>query len=161
MPRPVSLSFRQAVEASRTGEVIVLLLTITHPSIDPPIRVTSERTDVLSRGNTFVPYPFDLRLPELAEENPPVARISVDNIARDITLALEQTDRRTPPSVLIEWVLASDPDTVEGALEGLVLRRAHYDVFRIEGELRVETYDDEPYPADHYLPSTHPAMFRS
>ena len=42
MSRDLSLTAKQAINAPETGEAFIILLTIDHPSLSAPIRVSSD-----------------------------------------------------------------------------------------------------------------------
>ncbi len=159
MPHPITDSFRAMAMAERTSQVLIALLTLTHSSFGSPLRFASERADVTSRGNVYTATAFDLTLPDDSEKNPTVARLMISNVDRRIMDELRLVS--TPIEVAIELVLASDPDTVEVSYPGLLLRHVQATATRIEGDLVLDLFDQEPYPAWRFIPSVYPALFTS
>lgn len=157
MARSISLTAEQAINAPETGEVFIVLLTIDHADIDPPIRVSSDAVDTMSRGNTFVAFPFELSLPDDTDDRPPRARLRIDNVDRKIVKAIRSIN--SAPSVLIEIVRGDDPDTVEATFPDFQLREIAYDVLVVEGALTVEELEGEPYPARVFSPADFPGLF--
>lgn len=157
MPRTTTAAFRAAAFAERTGEAIATLLTLDHADLAQPIRVTDHRTALTSRGQAFVAFPFELMLPEDSEERPPLARLRLANAARTLTATIRSID--SPPALLIELVRVADPDTVEVSWADFTLRLARYDARQIEGDVVLEVWDQEPYPAGRFLPSMVPGVF--
>lgn len=157
MPRSVSATFLTAVHGAETGEAFLALITIDHASLAQPIRVTSDAVDTVSRGDTYVRYPFQVELPSDVEDRPPTARLTIDNVHRDILLTLRALP--SAPTIAIEIVLGSDPDTVEAAFPDFTLRDIGFDALTIEGELTVEHYDTEPFPAGVFSPADFPGLF--
>ena len=157
MSRPVSLTFKQAVNAPETSEAFLILITIDHPDLSSPIRVTSDAKDTTSRSNLFVAFPFELTLPSDSENGPPRASLRIDNVDRQIVQAIRTIS--SAPSVLMEIVLGSDPDTVEAAFPGFQLNRANYDVLVVSGELTMEQFLTEPYPAAGFFPANFQGLF--
>lgn len=157
MPRTTTAAFRASVTAERTGDALAVLLTLDHADLGTPIRVTDHRTALVSRGETFTAFPFELTLPEDSEERPPMARLRLANAARTLTATIRSID--SPPSLLIEVVRVADPDTVEASWADFVLRLARYDARQIEGDVVLEVWDQEPYPAGRFLPSMVPGVF--
>jgi hypothetical protein len=155
--RDTSLTFRQAANARETGEAFLVLLEINHPDISPPVRLSSDAVNTESGGETYTAYPFDLTLPDDQEGASTRARITIDNVHRDLVEAIRLI--RTPPTVTIRIVLGSTPDTVEAEFTGFQLTNVGYDVLTIEGDLTVEQFMSEPYPGDSFLPSLFPALF--
>lgn len=157
MSRNPSLAARMALNAQETDEAFLILLTLSHPSMSAPLRVTSDAVQTQSRGESFVPFPFELTLPDDDENGAPEARLAIDNIDRQIVQSL----RALPfaPLVLIEIVRAADPDTVEARFADFTLRDVTYDSRVVEGILGVEDFTAEPYPANVFAPGLFPGLF--
>jgi hypothetical protein len=155
--RSVSLTARQALYAQETGEVFLVLLTIDHADLASPIRVSSDAVDTLSRGDTYVAFPFRLSLPEDGDDRPPRARLAIDNVDRTIVQSLRQIG--SAPRVLIEVVRGADPDSIEAAFPDFELTDAHYDALTVQGDLTLESFLREPYPAALFTPADFPGLF--
>jgi len=158
MSRDISLTARQALHAAETDEVFIVLLTIDHADLSAPIRVSSDAVDTVSRGDTFVAFPFELTLPEDSDDRPPRARLRIDNVDRRIVLAIRSIG--STPSVKIEIVRGADPDTVEAVFPDFCLRDLRYDALTVEGTLTLEAFIAEPYPARIFSPAEFPGLFR-
>ena len=155
--RTLTQTTREAVFASQTGEAFLALVTLDHPELASPVRVSSDSTDTPSRGETFVAFPFRITLPEDSAERPPRARLKIDNVDRTIVKKLRAIS--SAPTVLIEIVRGDDPDTVEASFPDFKLRDAGYDVLEVEGDLDLEDFISEPYPAFIFSPAHFPALF--
>jgi Domain of unknown function (DUF1833) len=156
MPRRISPTLLRAIAAQESDEVLVVLLTLSHPSIDEPLRVCNDSQDVVSRGETFLSLPFIVTMPDDSPTSVPQVNITLDAIDRSFIQAIRSID--SAPSLLMELVLASDPDSVEMDWD-FVLRNVEYDAFSITGTLSYEQILDEPYPGDEVTPSTLPGVF--
>jgi hypothetical protein len=157
MPRSVTLTARQALYAQETGEAFLVLLTMDHADLGAPIRVSSDAVDTVSRGNTFLAFPFQLSLPDDTDDRPPRARLTIDNVDRTIVQTLRQIS--SAPTVLIEVVRGADPNTVEAAFPDFELSNASYDVLTVQGDLTLESFLREPYPAARFTPAGFPGLF--
>ncbi len=158
--RPLTATTLREIFRQETGEAWLILLTIDHASLQNPIRVGSDAVATISRGKTFISFPFDLALPHEAPDELPRARIRIDNVDRRIVEALRlAAGSAEGPSVQMEIVRAADPDTVEGSWPDFLLVNATYDVLVVSGELKLDVLEREPYPADSYTPSTAPGVF--
>ena len=157
MSRSVTLTTRQALYAQETGEAFLVLLTIDHPDLALPIRVSSDAVDTVSRGDTFLAFPFQLSLPDDTSNGPPRARLSIDNVDRTIVQTLRSI--ASAPTVLIEVVRGVEPDTVEAAFPDFELSNARYDVLTVQGDLTLESFLREPYPAAQFTPAGFPGLF--
>lgn len=158
MSEPVlSSAMLQGMMASRTGACPLVLITIDHADLPTPLYVTSDRVPTDSRGHTFVPCPFHVTLPDDVSDAPPQATLSIDNVERDVVAVLRQLT--TPPTVTLEVVLASTPDTVERGPYQLTLRRAGWNTLILSGELGYEALLDEAASSERFTPNLYPGLF--
>lgn len=156
MSRTLSTAAYSAINAQQTGEVFHVLLTIEN-SGGMPIRMTDNTEDVVSRGTTFIAYPFALELPSDEAGNISQARLSIDNVARAL---VDEVRTLAEPLVLtIEVVASSTPDTVEYSAADYTLKNVTYDALTISGTLTQENYLSEPYPKDIMSAATFPGQF--
>ncbi len=142
--------------AEQTDKVWITLVTIEHDDLDAPIRVCDNNEAVISNGETFLPYAFELDLAGEDGDRQTVARIKIDNTEKEIVEAIRAIT--TPPDVTLQIVLDSDPDTVEVQQSGLKLRGVRFDVGGVEGDLVFEAVAVEPI-ATTMNPAMFPAMF--
>lgn len=166
MPRPLSNAAKQAIYAQSTDEVFIVLVTIEHENFEAPIRVCSDPFEVLpdlgvkgvvSRGEEYIYLPFTINLPLQDEQGIARASISIDNISREIVAAVRQAS--TALGVSIEIVLASDVDTPELSVQDFRLETVSYDAFTVSGDISIEYFELEPYPARRFTPSDFPGIF--
>jgi hypothetical protein len=155
--RNLSADALRALHAPQTGEAFVVLLTLSHASLDTPLRVAGSDTVVFSRGDEFTPYPFALTLPDDAARQSPEARLVIDNVDRQIMAALRGLS--SAPAVTIEIVRAAAPDVVEARFDAFRLGQVSYDSRLIEGILSLEDFTAEPFPAGSFSPGHFPGLF--
>lgn len=153
----VSDNFREAVYAQETDEAALVLLTLDHTELVEPVRVTSDGVDTTSRGELFVSFPYRLSLPVDDPEAPPQAKLEIDNVDRQIVSALRKIS--SPINVLIEVILSSTPNVIEAEYDDMQLRNAEYDISTVSGDLTVETFLQEPFPAGIFDPARFPGGF--
>lgn len=157
MSRTVSNTAKAALFAPETGEAFLILLTLSHPDLAVPIRVSSDAVNTTSRGDLFIAYPFDLTLPDGEEQRPPRARLVIDNVDRQIVATIRTL--QSAPTLLIEIIRASDPNTVEAKFSDFKLFDITYDSQVITADLTLEDFTAEPYPAATFSPSLFPGLF--
>jgi hypothetical protein len=157
MSRTLSLAMLVAAFAQETGEAIIPLVTVTHTELSETFRVAMTGADLVSRGNTFYALPFDLVIPDDSPDRPPQATITVDNIDRRFTAAMESTT--VPAEITIEIVRGSSPDTVEASWSGLTLKEVKYNMYTVSGTLTYEAIAKESYPKGAFSPGYFPGMF--
>ena len=135
--RTMSATAVAAVLAPETAEVFLILLEIDEASLPDPIRFVHNHSNVTSRGNDYVAAFFDVELPTERPDSIDTARITVDNVDRQIVQAIRLAQGR--PTARIEIILASDPDVVEAGPFDFEIQSAEYDALTVSATL---SYDD-------------------
>lgn len=141
----------------------LLLATITHPAIET-IRVVNNMPredgsgDIVSRGATFLAFPFQAGLPANTDEQPRVT-LTIANVDRQISESLENLD--TAPFVALEIVKASEPNNVLMRFPRFELISVSWDAVMVEGDLTQASYASEPFGFLRVIPSMFPALYRS
>ncbi len=143
-------NWKAAYFSQETGEAFVELLTVNHPNLAAPIRLTSHPQGTTSRGQVFIFFPFQFVLPDDTQESPGRASIRIDNIDRTILAALRGL--ADPPTILYEIVLESDPDYV-GVTVAFLWRATNWDTIQIESSLEFEDIGAEPFPGFDFVPA--------
>lgn len=157
MSRSITPQTRAALYAPETDDVFVILLTIYHPDMAAPIRVCSGGSEITSRGEVFVAFPFALSLPEDEDGRAPRASLSIDNVDRQVVLAVRRLT--SSPRVRIEIIRAAAPDVTEAVFDDFRFTNITYDSRAVTGDLTVEDFTAEPYPAACFSPSQFPGLF--
>ena len=139
------------------GDPFLILATITHDDIST-IRLAQNTEDVVSRGNTFTAFPFEVLLPEQRADRLARATLEFCNIDRLLVPLLRSV--HTPPSIRIEIVLASAPDVVEYGPYDYSVLGSNYDAQTARLECAHEDILNEPFPRDRFTPNTAPGVFR-
>jgi hypothetical protein len=156
-PRSLSSTAAAALYAPETGEVFLMLLTIAHAALTPSLRFANNTVDVMSRGDTYLGWPFQMMLPSELDDQLPTVTLQIDNVDRRIMEGVRALT--SPPSVMLEVVLASSPDTVEAGPFAFTLRGCDYDALVVSGSLSFEDVLNEPYPAQTFTPGRFPGLF--
>lgn len=163
-----SLTLRHAMFAENTGEVAVVLATITHPDLVAPVRLSSDPTERLSddplvygtvsNGETFEFVMMSAVLPDQQRGQSPRAAIVLENVDRDSVALLRSIT--TPMRVKFDLVLASAPDAIEESYTDLRAAKAGYDADRITLDISREPFTAEPWPAGKMTQGRLPGMHR-
>lgn len=153
----LSAATRQAAFLQETDEVFLVLVTIAHADISPSIRVVNNTERITSNGNEFAAFPFDVELPDSREAGTSRARLTIDNVSREIAESIRMI--ATAATVLLEVIRAADPDTIEKTWSVLTLKNVKWDMFKMSGDLILEEIDIEPYPAGQFSPASFPGLF--
>lgn len=156
MSRALSSAAIASLNAQETGEVWLVLITLSHADLGTPIRVVNNNEDIISRGQTYKAFPFEFVLPNTDGDSPSKATLRIDNIDRQIVTTLRTLS--SGPSITMEVIMASAPNTVEISLAGMKLANATYDINIVDGEIIAEPLFNEPITAQ-MTPSRFPGMF--
>ena len=163
--RTLSSAALRAMFAQETGQLFLVLLTLDHPSLDVPIRVTSDGVKTFGPAGEHLPFPFQLELPDDREDQIQQARLTIDAIDLSLLKAIRSIGN-TPPTVKIEVVLATpaaDNRSAEAtSIEAewtLTLRNVQYDAMTISGTLAFEDVLNEQFPRRLVTPATLPGAF--
>jgi hypothetical protein len=147
----------QAINAQETGEVFLILLTISSDEIVDTYRFVRNTEDITSNGYNYIAYGFDITLPDEDPDTLPTIQLVIDNVDRAIVDTLNSLIE--PPTVTLSVVLASTPNVIEyGPLE-MTLLGADYDSLTITGQLAYEDILNQSYPSGKYIPSDYPGLF--
>ena len=150
-------AFVEAGFAEASGEVFLVLLTLDHADLGAPLRFVNNDEDVISGGATFTAFPFDFVDAPESDESRGAAQLRIDNVDRVIAETLRGL--LTPPSVTVEIVLASDPDTIERRFDGLFLVSASWDAASVSGTIALVEDEDEPACMWIFTPASAPGLF--
>ena len=143
------------VNQSSTNEAIFVLLTFITPS--ETIRVVNNNEDVISRGDTFIAYPFTIVLDTDDGESQPEISLTIDNV--DLMLMTAIRGILEPPRIKLELVLSSTPDIVEKTIDYLHLDSVQYDALTIQARMRPINILQRKFPVDHYTASRFMDLF--
>jgi len=147
----------QDMASQETGEAVLVLLTIEHADLVTPIRVTSDGVQTISNGNTFEPCPFRIVLPAEVENEPFEMQLEIDNVDRRVIDTLRTL--KSSPTVRVQVVRASTPDTIEYEAFGFELKGADADMYTVRGRLVRQDLISEPYPAGRFTPYLFPGLY--
>lgn len=137
-------------------EILLDLLTLSPPGF-PFEYLTSNPTNVFSRGITYIAYPFEVRDPEDSKEAQTSIPITIGNIDRRLIEAIRTVAGAIP--VKLECVLASDPNTVQLGPYDLLLKQTVTNAAAISGRLSYESALQRPWPGFKFTPKRNPGLF--
>lgn len=157
MSRSLSSTFHGAIHGAQTEQAFLILLTVTHADLGTPLRYVYDNENVTSGGDLYTAHPFEITLADERDDQPPEIVLVIDNVDREPLTTLRALD--SPPTITIEVVLASAPDTIEIGPITTELRGVQYDAFTVRGTLAFEPVLSEPYPGYVFEPRLFPAAF--
>lgn len=151
----VPLTLRRVVAQEQADDVEIVLITISHPDLAAPVRISSDPTRRLSveplrygTRSRGVDYEFliaSVVTPDDRKGSPPATSLVFDNVSVDMVDVMRSFT--SPASVDLELVLSSEPDFVLQAFRHLRLIKCRYDVAAVTVDLSKEPFVAEPFGA--------------
>jgi len=169
MARVTNIDFLRSAYAEETGSTLIMLMSLSHPSIDTSILLSTDPTEkvletsqtvfygTISREKRFIFLPMLITLPDETEEGPLQMRITLDNVSRELIGFLRGLS--SPPSINVELVMSDDVDTVLATWPEFLMTNIRYNEQQIVADLSVETLIYEPFPAGTFTPGEFPGLF--
>lgn len=155
MPRNLSEEGLRSLLSAQTGLVWLDCLTITHADLAETMRLVNDKQDLVRDAGTFTAFPFEVTFAADTEEKMPEVKIKADAVDRRIITALRGLPVDDPPDIMIETVIASQPNTVEyGPLPLTVEAMAVTSASVVEITVGFNRFFlGEPFPAGRMTPS--------
>jgi hypothetical protein len=143
---------------STSGEAPLVLLEITHPDLEAPIRVVQDNEDIVSTGDVFSAFSFDVGLPDDQDKQTPRASLAMDNVGRELTQWLDVSNGGEGAEARFMQVWRDDPDTIEWEAT-MGISNVDMDVMRVAAELGYEELLNKSGLPMRYDPRTSPGLF--
>lgn len=153
-----SVPARRNLLATTPDDPFLVLVEITHPDLAIPIRVVNNTENIISNGDEFFAIPFEITLPDSKDQQVPKARLSVDNVGRELTQWLEVSQGGKGAKCRIMQILASDPDVVEFDMT-MDLTGLSINNLTVSGELGFRDTLNQSAVAVRYDPRTAPGLW--
>ncbi|SDF91596.1 hypothetical protein [Alloyangia pacifica] len=155
----LSQTLIRAATAQQTGELVLALVTFTHP-IAGTRRLVNDTQALTSGGNLFEAYPFSVVLMADKPDDQPVMTLRAANVSRKV-LAYARTAAAsgTRAKVMIQIVARDEPDIIGAQYTNLDAAEWRYDLENISCKLTFRSYQNEPYPAESFTPGAVPGVF--
>ncbi|MBQ6780283.1 MAG: DUF1833 family protein [Treponema sp.] len=164
MPRKeLSQTAVEAMTAPETAAVLLHLLTISYDGT-ALLRVTDDKREITSNGETYYPCAFSALLPDKSSDGNKTCRLQIDNtdisVYREIkAAALRSRNENKSIECDVAVIMATEPDNyIEGPLH-FVLRNINATVQSITGELYDLYMHDRNFIHLKYTPEDFPDMF--
>lgn len=143
--------------AQHTSEVFVPCLRIQHPGLDT-IRVCYNTEKLVRADGDYLPYPFQITLPNQREDEIPRVKVTIDNTDLSVNEAIRSLVGA--PVVTFDVVLSSSPDMIEAGPFYFDLQQATADANTIQGSLgQDESTFNQLFPGQQYTPVNSKGLF--
>lgn len=158
MARAYSAQFKSTLAEVSGEEAPYILLEISHPLLSEPVRVINDTQDLTSNGHLYIGCPFKCVLPDDFEGQLPKARLSIDNVGRDLMYWIEASSGGLGSTVKFMQVMRSRPDTIEWTIN-MNLYNVSVTMQEISAELGFENLFSRPAISLQYRPDNSPGIF--
>lgn len=141
-----------------TDEIWIVLLTIDIDGVIYRV-VAGDPNQVVSNGNTFEPYAFDVVLPADSLEAVEQVQLVIDNVDRMLVDGLRAAVN--PLKFTLQIALRSQPDVIEMELYQLEARTVTFDAQTIKATLVLTDIWNQKFPSvgELYDPQQFPSLF--
>ena len=133
------------------------LLTLDHTTFPSPIRFVNNSESIISRGETYLPFPMTITLPKDDGESTREFAIEFDNVGLDLIDELRTVTDYI--DVTLEMVLASIPDAVQISFQELKIQSVSYTKTRVSARLFLDNFLNTQISSERYTPSNFPGIF--
>lgn len=157
--------FRRAVQSHSTSEVIVLLVSLQHPSFGTK-RFAANNEDITSNGFIYMAAPgMDVQLIADNDEDAVIgSQVSLPDIDNQLVDEIENLYATAAPArqymlATISIVLAATPNRVEHEAPELQVRTINKKDGFLMGQLDTEAIDNQAWPYAIITPADFPFVF--
>jgi len=157
MSRTVPAAIQAAALASRTNEITLSFLDITHADLASTLRLVNNTEAITKGGETYSPVAFQIILPTEKEGEDGTAQLSVCAVDQTIIMAIRSINSAVKIGLTV--ALASDPDTTEVEYGDFLWRPVSWKKLTVSGELAYEDVLDIMFPGDIFSPVNVPGNF--
>lgn len=150
------------VNQLHSDDPLLWLLTVRLPIITANrtvLRAVSNLEDVVSRGETFSAFPFQVTLPPDDGQRIQNLIITFPNVGRELMQVVREYRPTQPPEVLLELVLGNNPNVVEKTIDLLTVQSASYDALAVTFTLSGNNSFSRATSAARYDQREFPGLF--
>ncbi len=140
-----------------SDDPFLTLVTLSHSDFAAPIRLVNNSVNVISRGDTFIAFPMQIRLPADDGEKARDISIEFDNVSLELIDEIRSVTDEI--GVKIEMVLASLPDEVQIELDELKIQSLNYNKSRISAAIVLDSFLTTELTSERYSPTNFPGIF--
>lgn len=158
MPKEYSAQYKSTLAEVSAEESPLILLEIDHPELTQPVRVVNDMTDVTSNGDIYIAFPFRCVLPDDFENQLPKARLSIDNVSRDLMFWIETTGGGQGSTATFKQIMRSNPNLIEWQIQ-MSLFNVTVNMQEISAELGFENLFGKPAVTFKYRPDNSPGLW--
>jgi hypothetical protein len=163
------LTFRQDSQSEEPQDVVISLITFTHPDLAVPIRISTDPTQrveetvdgvaygTISNGETY--YFMNAGLMDPAETKEGYGRLEFvfENVTRKYAAIIRTIFGSI--SMDIDMVMSSDVNTVIKSWPQFSVFNIDSDALQTRLSAKIDDRASEPVPAHSFIPAHHPGLW--
>ena len=153
----ISAELHDQVSENHSDEALLFLLTIESPQLDEPLYLVNNNESVVSRSQTYEPFPFDISLPPNDGGKPQALKLNTFNLSEDFIDLIRQTTE--PPLVKLEIVSTRDMDFVEKLIDFMQVGSVEYDALNVSFTLVSSNFGARKTLQAQYSQNEFPGLF--
>lgn len=157
MPNTLSFQLLEQLFAQESNDPFLTLVTLSHSTFDSDIHLVNNTKSIVSRGNTYAPFPMKIRLPIDDGESARDFTLEMDNVSLELIKAIRSVT--TQIGVKMEMILASMPDVVQMEQSDLLIVTMTYDAHKITARVVLDSFLAVEITSEKYNPSNFPGIF--
>ena len=156
MSNDLSTKLLAELYKQESPDPLLMLVTLSHASF-PTLYLVNNVVSIISRGNTYQPFPMKIKPSGDDGETARTAQITFDNVSLELIDELRTiTD---PMDAKLEAVLATDPDIVEVDLGDMKVSNIVYNKSTIRATLVFDDFLNTELTSENYTSSLYPGIF--
>lgn len=142
-----------------SNDPFLTLITLSHSSFASPIRLVNNSVPIISRGNTYQPFPVVIGLPADDGETDRIVTLQFDNVGLELIDEIRTVNDGVQIQVKLEMILASLPDEVQISLEELKILGVSYNQKIITATLGLDDFLNTELSSERYTPTNFRGLF--
>lgn len=154
----VSASTRAALQRVSDPQGVLALLKIDSPYLSGPVRLVNDTRAITTLGDNWAALPWELTLPDDKGRQAPRAKLSMDNVGRELTAELERLPPGASLKASIILVHRSTPGVIDYQFTA-PLSQVRVDQQRVTASMGPDHLFGRPAVAIRFDPVTAPALF--
>lgn len=158
MSRNYSDEFKSTLAAVSAPEAPFILLEINHPDLSEPVRVINDMQNITSNGNLYIACPFRCILPDDYDGQLPKARLSIDNVGRDLMYWIDSSNGGQGSTVKFIQIMRSRPNQIEWEIT-MNMYNVNVTMHEISAELGFDNLFSKPAISMQYRPDNSMGLF--
>lgn len=155
MAANISAELRRELYKQESADPFLTLVTLSNPNFIH--HLVNNVENITSRGNAYIAFPMNIRLPVDDGESSREFAIDFDNASLELISSLRNVSGNI--GVTIEMILASMPDVVQIGFSDLLVSSITYNATKISARIIMDNFLSVAMTSERYTPTLYPGLF--